>query len=98
MKIIATKIPTGVNATFDAELGERRAEPAFLRDSEVSATPATAVRQREKEYRLMASNNLRPGAPLAELGIKVRFTPVGNLRRNDFQSASPLWCAPCSRC
>ncbi len=48
MKIMATKMPTGVKATLMPSAAERRAQPAlFSANSAVKATPATARRQRE---------------------------------------------------
>ena len=60
MKIIATKMPSGVNATLMPSSASGAPSQPFCANSDVSATPATAVGS-AKGMSTMASNSRRPG-------------------------------------
>ena len=60
MKIMATKIPIGVNATLMPSSASGAPSQPFCANSDVSATPATAVGS-ANGISTMASNNRRPG-------------------------------------
>ena len=60
MKIIATKMPIGVNATLIPSAASGAPRKPFSANSALSATPATAVGS-AKGISTMASNSRRPG-------------------------------------
>ena len=60
IKIIAMKMPSGVNATLMPSAASGAPSQPFCANSEVSATPATAVGSANGTS-TMASNSRRPG-------------------------------------